>query len=62
MLTILDKNITDNPANFDLEMNYKKIYEKFTKIIIDNITHYTCTHCNETKPINEYPRKIYKGL
>jgi len=52
MISILDKNITDNIVSFDIVIDKERQKRtKITKTIIDNEEYYNFFHCNIIKHI-----------
>lgn len=61
MFNILDKNIHFQNVCFDLEKHPFKKRENLREIIIDNLIHYYCNHCNIIKPRDDFNQKISQG-
>ena len=53
MLSILDQNILDNFANFEINIERKKS-QKIIKTTIDDVEYIKCSKCNINKPLDDF--------
>jgi hypothetical protein len=58
MLSILDKDITENFVDFSEVAVVKKKYGKVIYDVINGIKHRLCTYCNDMKPDSEFGTQL----